>query len=108
MRLDFETFTISQPSTDDTVIGKVIDGELNALGTEACASTQCNVGLFSARQARKLSGYYEGWQSPVLSRFLSDFNSGPFKEHLPESKVQGSTPGGCLIIFYDLSFSHHF
>ena len=37
-----------------------------------------------------------------------DFNSGPVKEDLPDWKVQGSSPSGCLMTFYGLLFSPHF
>ena len=48
MRLDFNTFVISGPSTDTVTIGFVNEGEINgAIGTEACTSTQCQTDTFS-------------------------------------------------------------
>jgi len=47
MRLDFNTFVIAGPSTSTLSIGKVIEGELNALGDAACARGQCQTDTFS-------------------------------------------------------------
>jgi len=47
MRLDFNTFIISGPSTSTLSIGKVIEGELNAKGSLACARGQCQTDTFS-------------------------------------------------------------
>lgn len=47
MRLDFNTFAISGPSTDTNSIGKVIEGELSAAGSAACSVGQCNTDTFS-------------------------------------------------------------
>ena len=68
----------------------------------------CSIFLFNSCCSEVDVQATDHGQSGVISRFLSDFNSGPAKEHLPDWKVQGSSPGGCLIIFYDLLFSHHF
>ena len=47
MRLDFNTFVIAGPSTSTLSIGKVIEGELNAKGSLACARGQCQTDTFS-------------------------------------------------------------
>ena len=40
MRLDFNTLSISGPSTDTNPVGNVQEGELNAAGNAACAIGQ--------------------------------------------------------------------
>ena len=47
MRLDFNTFMITGPSTDTNSIGTVIEGELSAAGSAACAVGQCNTDTFT-------------------------------------------------------------
>ena len=88
----------------------IYTGEDHHDGLEGCRRQDASVLVhgFSHIQFFAYNSYLLGWQNGLISGFALDFNNGLVKEHLPESKVQGSSPSGCLMTFYNLCFSHHF
>ena len=78
MRLDFNTFAISGPSTNTLSIGKITEGELNTVsGFDACARGQCQTDTFTITSPSTTPPVICGTNSGEHSKMVThskDFN----------------------------------